>query len=458
MLFLILNYNQLPNYKISIFTIDNKKLMVILVSGIAILVFLTLILILRSIGGPSGQKIVLEFWGVFDDRTDFDKVIGDFQNQNPNIVVAYRQFSFEDYEKEVINSLAGDTGPNVLMIHNTWLSKHKDKLTSLPASIPGLDQPLMTFRDFQDQFVEVAVEDLTADGQIYALPLYTDTLALYYNRDLFNNAGITLPPKNWEEFNDAVERLTKLDASGNIIQAGAAIGASGNINRSIDILMALMLQSGVRMTDVNDTSATFSRPVNNTPVGEVALRYYTDFASPSIKTYTWNNAQPYSIDAFVNGRVAMMFNYSHQADVLNQKAARLNYAIAPMPQISETDTKNYANYWAVAVPRNQNSNEAWRFASFLVSRKSASSYLAETMRPSARRDIIDLQKNDLRLGIFANQALTARSWHQIDNSAIELIVAEMIDDVNFGRLSVRDALQSAEAEVNILMQRSRRAR
>lgn len=434
--------------------------MVILVSGIAILVFLTLILILRNIGGSgTSQRTVIEFWGVFDDKTDFDKVNRDFQAQNPNITVVYRQFSFEDYEKEVVNALAGGIGPDVWMIHHTWLPKHIDKLIPIPEKISGLDQPLMTIRDFQDQFVEIAVKDLTADSRIYALPLYVDTLALYYNRDLFNSAGITSPPKNWEEFNDVVQQITRLDASGNIVQSGAAIGTSGNINRSTDILTALMLQSGVKMTDVDNTSAIFAGHVNNTPIGEVALRYYTDFANPDVKTYTWNNSQHYSVDAFSEGNVAMMFNYSHQADVLNGKASRLNYGIASMPQISETDINNYANYWAVAVSKKSMvPNEAWKLVSYLASREGSSTYLAQTLRPSARRDIIDLQKNDLTLGVFASQALTAKSWYQVDNSAIESIFAEMIDDVNFGRLSIGEALQNAESEVNVLMARARRSR
>jgi ABC-type glycerol-3-phosphate transport system substrate-binding protein len=155
----------------------------------------------------------------------------------------------------------------------------------------------------------------------------------------------------------------------------------------------------------------------------------------------------------------MMLNYSHQAGILNERASRLNYGIAPMPQISETDIKNYANYWAVAVSgKSLAPNEAWKFAAYLASREGASSYLAQTMRPSARRDIIDLQKNDLALGVFANQALSAKSWYQVDNSAIESIFAEMIDNVNFGRLSIREALQNAESEVNVLMARARRSR
>ena len=154
-----------------------------------------------------------------------------------------------------------------------------------------------------------------------------------------------------------------------------------------------------------------------------------------------------------------MFNYSHQTGVLSQKASRLNYAVAPMPQISESDIKNYSNYWAVAVSKKSlASNQAWKFVSYLASREGASTYLAQTARPSARRDIIELQKNDLQLGVFAKQVLTAKSWYQIDNSVTESIFAEMIDDVNFGRLSIREALQSAESEVNVLMARSRRNR
>ena len=440
--------------------IENKKLLMILVGGIAILVFVTLILILKNIsGGGTGPRTALEFWGVFDDRTAFDGVIRGFQNQNPNVIVSYRQFSFGDYEKEVVDALAAGRGPDIWMIHNTWLPKHLDKLAPLPGRLKGTDKPAMTFKEFQNQFVDVAVNDLTSEGQIYAVPLYVDTLALYYNKDSLNNAGITVPPKNWEEFNVAVEQLTKLDDSGNIVRAGAAVGTAKNINRSTDILTALMLQSGVQMTDFDNVNATFAKSVDRTPVGETALKYYTDFANPSVRNYTWNDSQHYSIDAFTEGNAAMMFNYSHQINALNEKASRLNYAVAPMPQISNTDIKNYANYWAVAVSKNSlASNEAWKFLSYLASKEGTSGYLAQTFRPSARRDIIDIQKNDLTLGVFANQVLTAKSWYQIDSSAVESIFAEMIDDVNFGRLSVREALQNAESEVNVLMGRARRSR
>jgi len=434
--------------------LDTNKIFYILVGSIAIAVFVTVILILKGIGGDKVQSATLEFWGVFDDRSAYDKVINDFQNQNQGIKVLYRQFSYEDYEKGLIDALAAGTGPDIIMIHNTWLPKHGDKLKTLPATISGQKQPLLTIQDYKANFVDVAFDDFVFNNQIYGLPLYVDTLALFYNKDTFNSVGITRPPQDWEEFNNDVETITRLDGSGQITQSAAAVGTARNINRSTDILSALMIQTGVRMTDTDNRSASFASSFNSIPVGEQALRYYTDFANPSVRTYTWNDVQHYSVDAFTEGKTAMMFNYSHEVEVLKNKSSRLNFGIAPMPQVSSTNIKNYANYWGAGVSvGSKYPNEAWKFITYLTSKEGAQSYLSATLRPSARRDLIELQRNDLELGVFAVQALSARSWYQIDNTAIETIFADMIDDVNFGKFSVRDSLSNAESRVNVLMQR-----
>lgn len=434
---------------------NTNRLTYILIGSIAVAIFLTVILILRSIGGGVVQGVTLQFWGVYDDRNSYDKIIRQYESQNPSIKVAYRQFSFEDYEKSLIDSIAANSGPDILMAHNTWLSKHGDKLLAMPAKTKSSKKSLFTIQDFKNQFVDVAFQDLTYNNQIYALPLYVDTLALYYNKDLFNSAGITRPPQSWDEFNSDVKSLTQLDPSGTIIKSAAAIGTSRNINRSTDILMALMIQSGVRMTNDDNTAATFSRSVNNAPVGRVALRYYTDFANPSSQVYTWNNSQHYSVDAFIEGKTAMMFNYSHQTGVLRDKASRLNFAVAPMPQISSSDVKNYANYWALGVSnRSRYPEEAWKFIAYVASREGVTDYLNSTLRPSARRDLIEAQRSDLDLGVFAVQALSARSWLQVDNTAIESIFADMIDNVNFKREPLGDALENAESRVDVLMTRS----
>ncbi|MBI2064625.1 MAG: extracellular solute-binding protein [Candidatus Yanofskybacteria bacterium] len=430
--------------------LGTRKIFYVLAGAIILLVLFTVILILRNVGGEPSQAN-LEFWGVYDTKQDFSKINNSFQAINPGIKVNYKQFSYEDYEKALIDALATGAGPDVLMIHNTWLAKHRTKFAPMPN--PQTDKnPFITPKQFQDQFVDVAYKDLVYQDKIYALPLYVDTLALFYNKDMFNTAGIPRPPQDWEEFNKDVELLTKFDQAGNIIQAGAAMGTARNINRSTDILSALMIQSGVKMNNTANTGVSFTRSVDGKRVGENSLQYYTDFANPLKTVYAWNDKQHYSIDSFVEGKVAMMFNYSHQVNVLRQKLARLNFNIAPMPQFSELDSKSYANYWAVGVSNtSKNQEAAWRYLSYLASKDGAMQYLIETSRPSARRDIIENQKNDPAIGVFAFQALSAKSWFQIDNNAIDGIFADMIDEVNSKKATVRAALRSAESKINTLM-------
>lgn len=434
---------------------NSKRLTYILGGAIAFLVFLTFIFILRNFGGGGGQaEVRLQVWGVFDDRVVFDQAFREFEQANKGITVEYQLIPYADYERTLLNALAAGTGPDVFMIHNTWLPKHIDKIRPLPDQFPGSDEPLMTVRQFRDTFPDVAYTDLVNDNKIYAMPPYVDTLALFYNRDLLSSAGIAQAPRTWADFLDAVRKLTQYDVSRNVVLSGAAMGTARNINRASDILMMLMLQSGVRMTDDENAQATFSRSVDGQPVGERSLEFYTDFANPQKEIYSWNDTQDYSIDAFAAGKTAMMLNYAHQIPVVRAKAPRLNWSVALAPQASTTDARTFANYWPFTVSlQSKNPYAAWLFVHAMTAGSPNIAYLNASGRPAARRDLIEQQKLEPDIGVFAEQALTARSWLQVDNVAIESIFLDMIDAVNLGRQSVKDALREAEAKVSVLMSR-----
>jgi multiple sugar transport system substrate-binding protein len=192
--------------------------------------------------------------------------------------------------------------------------------------------------------------------------------------------------------------------------------------------------------------------VDNQPVGETALTFYADFANPQKEVYTWNDSQDNNIDAFAAGRTAMIINYQHQAEILREKAPRLDFGVAQIPQITSGDVRTYANYWPLTVARDTDAPyAAWRLVHYLTAGDGAGFYLGVTGRPAARRDYIEQQQNDPDVGVFAEQALAARSWYQVDNLAIETIFADMIDAVNFGRSTIREALRDAEAKVSVLI-------
>ncbi len=432
--------------------VKNRK--VIIVAG----VFMTAMIILMlavALGfnprrGQTLQNADLIMWGLWDDSELMNKYISEFRKQYGNIKIEYRKLTPQEYETELVNALAENRGPDIFAMHHTWYSKHKNKLAPM-------SEEIMTLKDYKDRFVDVVYDDFVVDDKVYGFPFYTDTLALFYNKDAFNDAGIVSPPRTWQEVQQIVPRLTKIDPFGNITQAGIALGTGDNINRSPDLLSVLMLQSGAQMTDPNDyTKITFNQ--NRSQSGQdinpadLALEYYTDFANPRKTVYNWNSTLDNSIDAFYEREVAMMITYSYQVEAIKAKAPRLNFAVAPLPQVSlESGLANYANYWGYGVSsQSKYSNEAYTFLKFMTEKEQSQEYFLNTKRPTPRRDLIEVQSQDLDYGVFVNQVLQAKTWRQPDNNTVDKILIEAINNVNLGLFSYSRAMSQAQAQIQAL--------
>ncbi len=453
-------------------------------------------------------QVNLEVWGLFDDSDVMAKATSAFQKRNPRVrEVRYKKLTVDSYENDVLEALATGNGPDVFLVHNTWLTKHKDKLAPVPPEVVNDEQvEILNSRQIKDVFVDVVSSDFVSGEEIYALPLSVDSLALYYNRDLLNQAGIAESPTTWIEFDEAVKRITVIDSFGNITLSGAAMGTSsdasaggGKINRATDILMLLMMQSGAEMLDSESRRAEFAEfPEGSSgremSPGESALIYYAKFSNPLKVEYCWNSLQHNSIDSFIEGKTAMMFNYSWLVPRIQSRAPKLNFGVARALQNKDEEGRgldiDFANYWGFAVSKNktiseedidkaresranyatneQRVAEAWKFIRFLTMPESynsglqspsqdladydpAAEYIEKQKKPAARRDLIEKQKKDVYLGPFVEGNLIAKSWPQPDNLAVEKIFDEMIDDVVLRNQSTRDALQKAQNAVNVLV-------
>ncbi|MFA6295840.1 MAG: extracellular solute-binding protein [Patescibacteria group bacterium] len=395
------------------------------------------------------QPITLNFWSVFDDKEVYDPMITAYQTSHPNIHIVYKKLTYEEYEKAVVEGLASGQGPDIWTIHNTWLPKDIGKLAPMPDS-------LMTSAMYKDAFVEVASSDFVFDEKIYGIPMSVDTLALYYNKDLLNTEGIVTAPEDWEIFKDATTKLTKTDITDNIVQSGAAIGTSKNINRAVDILYLLMLQNGTQMVNNQLTGATFNLADVNDPKyfpGTAAMTFYTDFANSKKEIYSWNLNMPYSIDAFIEEKTAMMFNYSYQRSYLKSKAPNLNYGVAPVPQITGTQKAvNYANYWGNVVSQaSKYQAESWDFVNFISGKDNVDAYCKKTDRPASRIDVLQAQLDDPNLKVFAKQALTAKSWYQKDPAQTETLFNNAIDAIVSEQSTVGDEINTLAQQVTSLM-------
>lgn len=429
------------------------------------LIVLSVIILLFFINALWPQKKVkpthLIVWGIYDEAEIFKDQISEYKDQNEGITIEYIKKDAETYEDELIRAFAEGKAPDIFMIQNTWLPRYKSLVYEMPDK---LSKEILPFETFRNSFVDVVKEDFSEENKIYGLPLYVDTLAMFYNKDFLNSEGIADPPQIWDELVDDVYLLTKKDQWGQITRSGVAMGTAENVNRATDILSLLMLQNGTKMVNDAKKKAAFGESIRIGEEtyfpGEEALRFYTDFSNSSKRTYTWNRQMRYSIDAFVEGRAAIMFNYSHQIPTIKARSPYLNFGIAPMPQVKDRNFDvNYANYWGFTVSRKGKTaeiqriaQEAWKFAVFMTNTKNSKTYLEKTKKPTARKDLIEWQKGDLDLGVFAKQSLTAKNWYQANNREIEKIFSEAIESIILGSATPEKAVDVAVSQVNLLMQ------
>jgi multiple sugar transport system substrate-binding protein len=428
----------------------------------------------------------IEIWGVFDDSDAYAKAISDYRELNPSVKsITYRKLPVETYKEDLINALAAGKGPDIFMIRNSWRKSFEDKTAPAP-------EGLLNERLYRDTFVDVAATDfIGTENKVYGMPLSVDSLALYYNKDILNAAGISQPPQTWDEVKEDVRLLNMIDQFGTITRSGIALGTGSNINRSSDILTVLMMQFGA-LLDRKPEDAVNLDDGN----GMKAFDFYTQFSRIGSEVYSWNPRQDYSIDAFYKGNLAMMINYSWQYETIKQKNAKLNIGMVPLPQASLSDTPvNTANYWGFVVakdkpvaqtgnttavapanPEQQNylrTFEAWQFLKYLtlagkdkkmvfmnglsgttkevpLSVDPTKEYLDRTHKPAARRDLITVQQDDVTLSAFAYGNLIAKSWYQGDSEAVDGILIDAIDNVVRGEKTVQGALGTAESRINLL--------
>ncbi len=382
-------------------------------------------------------QVILNVWGI-DDSGAMRTVLDAYSQANPNTIVKYQQFDQKDYENALLNALATGKGPDVFMFHRSWLPKHGDKIVAAPDT-------LFSLYNLRQLFPDVIEKDFVSNQKVYALPLYLDSLALFYNKDIFNAKGIALTPATWDDFKNLIPQLTEFDFSHNIKKSAAAIGGSNqSIANASDILSLLMLQNNPQFVDYVNNKENFGDQALQ------ALNFYIQFADPTSGTYTWSDNFGNSIDAFASGDVAMIFDYARDIQNIKQKNPYLNFSISTMPQVDANNPVNYADYWGLAVSKQSKIPQtAWSFIISLTTNPQLSStYLKSTNSTPALRTLIDQYKTDPNLNVFAKQALTAKSVYQTDAQSFSQSFSNMIESVLSGKLNPQNALRQAATEIN----------
>lgn len=417
----------------------------------------------------------LVIYNMYDSEDVFAPLIQQYLTENPYSRVTYKSFSnFEEYEKRILNELAEGEGPDIFAMPNSWFVKNKKKLVPMPVAQGTPD-------GFRSLFVDVAARDLVitdTDGveQVYGIPLYVDTLGIYYNKDQFEDAIPTRgkPAATWDGIKDDVYLLTKDGEAANQFDvSGIAMGVTDNVSYAVDVLFALMIQNGTQFYNDKMSEAAFSSAsVGASRPAVDALEFYVSFADKSQKHYSWNEymALYYSkgdITAFVRGEVSMIFGYSTTYEEILKEKNRLKSdvkspiddgaigtAMFPQlmdPSVSTEKRDTFANYFAFGVARaSKFPDAAWDFLTFLASEESEKYYFEQTHKPTSLRSLIPQQSKDPIYGTFVKQVGFAESFPVVDYLWYMEKFKDVIDKVN-NEASAGNVLTILQDEITAML-------
>lgn len=174
---------------------------------------LIVLLVVSLLAGVASaqQQIVLHQWD-WHSQPHTSKAMDDlhqaFMAEHPNIRIERTYYSFGDIRQQLlVGSIAGNS-PDIIIIDNP------DHQAMAVAGVLADVTEYVKEWGQADQFFDGPLSSTIWEGRHYGLPQNSNTLALFYNKDMFEAAGITEPPKTWEELYEIGKRLTTPDVRG----------------------------------------------------------------------------------------------------------------------------------------------------------------------------------------------------------------------------------------------------
>lgn len=373
----------------------------VIVLGLIVFGITKLISSRSSSKSSSTQTITLTYYGLWEPSSVMKPVIDEFEKQNPGIKISYQLQSPQDYQDRVKTALEGQNSPDVVRLHSTWLPLFAKSLFPAPANS-------VSATEMSTNFYPIVAKTLVSGTQVYGIPITMDGLALFMNNSMFQQKSL-LPPKTWEDVLTAAKALKEVDPlTGKLVRAGIALGNTSNIDHWSDIVSLMLLQAGVKLTDLKG------------PEVSATLNYYTDFVT---KHRVWDDTMPPSTVAFANEKVAMIIAPIWRAPEIKSINPSLSWQTVSVPQLPDSDTITWTSFWFEAVSKNsKHPAESWKFVSFLASAKAqqllfdAATTDREFPQPPANKAVAALAQNNLVVAPFVTSLDTARTFYTASNT------------------------------------------
>ena len=256
----------------------------------------------------NGEKVTIELWEWGSDEL-FESLIAGYTAIHPNVTIKLVNNPWEDYWTKLPLALDGENGPALFNIHNSY---HENLINYLaPLDIP--------IEDLQADFTGVDAHII--DGKVYYIDYGMMTGTVYYNKDMWEAAGLTEAdiPKTWDEMREVAKKLT-IKNGDQIVQAG--LNFNGDFYQNY--LLGLNYQLGENIFKEDGTTPN----VNSDTMKQIMQMLVDFYEVDGVGSKDFGEK---GADSFGQGQSAMVIQWGHFYNTLNTTWSDINFGVFEIP-------------------------------------------------------------------------------------------------------------------------------
>lgn len=325
-------------------------------------IFLTILLCACT---PKDSRTTVQFssWGSKSEIEILKPILDDFEKENPSIKVDFMHIP-QNYFQKLHLLFASNTAPDVIFLNNQYLPIYAN--AGLLEDLSAQDIPT-------EKFYPKAIQTLTYNGKIYAIPRDISTLVIYYNKDLFDKNNLEYPNKE-TTLNDFLKIATKLTN-----KEQGIFGISFE-EEPLFYLPYLMSEGGGLLSDDLKTSIINSQESQN------GIKFYANLRNKyHVAPTRSEQASATMAQMFLDGKIAMHISGRWLVPKYRE-SAKFDWDVTQFPKGTKGSiTPLDASGWAISA-KSKHKKEAQLLVKYLSSKESLEKFSTSGLIVPARID------------------------------------------------------------------------
>ena len=312
----------------------------------------------NSQGNASGDKTpaaagpVIITYGLWDSNqaVGFEKMAAEFTEKNPGIKIEIQLNGWSDYWTALDAAASAGTLPDTFWMHsnNFYRYASNDMLMTMDDLIASSDKIDL------NNYPEGLVALYNHNGKQYCIPKDFDTIGLWYNKTMFDEAGLEYPDETWtwDDLYEAAKKLTKPDKS--------QYGFLAALHNQEGFYNFIYQNGGTVITPDKKSGYDDPRTIE-------AMEFYVKFVKEGLSPLIFGDAE--RAEAMQNGLCAMGFfgSWNLSGFAANEYMAE-NFDVTVLPAAPNGGRASIYNGLGYAIaPNTRNADAAWKWVEYLAS-------------------------------------------------------------------------------------------